>query len=600
MPALLEREELLAQLDALQAEGGGRLVFVGGEAGVGKTSLVRAVAASVGAGALHGSCENLTTPTPFGPFLDSRHRRSTPTRADVARAVSARARARRHSSCSRTCTGPTRRRSTLYVCSGGASTRRRPSSSRPTATTRSAAGIRSASSSASSRLRPPSRGSRVPRLSLDAVRELADPYGADAEAIHRLTDGNAVLRHRGAGRRLGDAAARRYATQCSPGRRSLPAALGGCSTPCPSFPAESSSACSRRSRRPSSTHSARASQSGVLREAGDGVAFRHELARLAVESAVSPDRRRALHAGIVAHARAEPATSRAARPPRRGGRRLGGGAGVRPGGGSPRDSGERPSRGGRSVRARPSARRRAGSGGAGGALGRLRAGDRADRTAPGVDRGPARGDPPLPRAGRSPGRGRHAVAPHDPVHPRRPNGRRRGSEPRSDRDPREPAARPRPRDRLRGAGVRPHAVPRQRRGRRVGREGGGRRRSARRPRHPRVRPEHGRDVAHDGRPHRRRRRVPAPQPRDRADGRPRAADPVGARDARLGPRGDVRARPGRALPPRVHRVRGGPRAALLVRPCLARARGALQRPLGASPPTAPAGSWSSRSIRSAE
>ena len=31
----------------------------------------------------------------------------------------------------------------------------------------------------------------VPRLSLDAVRELAEPSGADAEAIHRLTDGNA-------------------------------------------------------------------------------------------------------------------------------------------------------------------------------------------------------------------------------------------------------------------------------------------------------------------------------------------------------------------------------------------------------------------------
>ena len=36
-----------------------------------------------------------------------------------------------------------------------------------------------------------SRGSTVPRLSLDAVRELAEPHGADAEAIHRLTHGNA-------------------------------------------------------------------------------------------------------------------------------------------------------------------------------------------------------------------------------------------------------------------------------------------------------------------------------------------------------------------------------------------------------------------------
>jgi hypothetical protein len=31
----------------------------------------------------------------------------------------------------------------------------------------------------------------VPRLSLEAVRELAGPHGADSDAIHRLTEGNA-------------------------------------------------------------------------------------------------------------------------------------------------------------------------------------------------------------------------------------------------------------------------------------------------------------------------------------------------------------------------------------------------------------------------
>ena len=38
--ALLERDELLARLADARG-GGGRLVFVGGEAGVGKTALVR-------------------------------------------------------------------------------------------------------------------------------------------------------------------------------------------------------------------------------------------------------------------------------------------------------------------------------------------------------------------------------------------------------------------------------------------------------------------------------------------------------------------------------------------------------------------------------
>ena len=41
--ALLERDDLLARLDEARS-GGGRLVFAGGEAGVGKTSLVRAFA----------------------------------------------------------------------------------------------------------------------------------------------------------------------------------------------------------------------------------------------------------------------------------------------------------------------------------------------------------------------------------------------------------------------------------------------------------------------------------------------------------------------------------------------------------------------------
>src|SRR5262245_20182993 len=67
MSELLERADLLVQLEAARAEGG-RLVFVAGEAGVGKTALVRAFIADEPA--LRGSCENLTAATPLGPFLD--------------------------------------------------------------------------------------------------------------------------------------------------------------------------------------------------------------------------------------------------------------------------------------------------------------------------------------------------------------------------------------------------------------------------------------------------------------------------------------------------------------------------------------------------
>ncbi len=69
MTALLERDELLAALTSASTAGG-RLVFVGGEAGVGKTTLVRAFEARVPQRVLRGSCENLATPTPLGPFVD--------------------------------------------------------------------------------------------------------------------------------------------------------------------------------------------------------------------------------------------------------------------------------------------------------------------------------------------------------------------------------------------------------------------------------------------------------------------------------------------------------------------------------------------------
>src|SRR5262245_45381804 len=69
MSDLLERDELLAAL-AGSLDEGGRLVFVGGEAGVGKTTLVRSFAGQGDCVVLLGSCESLATPSPFGPFAD--------------------------------------------------------------------------------------------------------------------------------------------------------------------------------------------------------------------------------------------------------------------------------------------------------------------------------------------------------------------------------------------------------------------------------------------------------------------------------------------------------------------------------------------------
>ena len=72
---LLERDDASARLDAdLERArlGVGQVVLVGGEAGVGKTSLVRAFAAQHEGEVriVWGACEALFTPRPFGPVYD--------------------------------------------------------------------------------------------------------------------------------------------------------------------------------------------------------------------------------------------------------------------------------------------------------------------------------------------------------------------------------------------------------------------------------------------------------------------------------------------------------------------------------------------------
>jgi DNA-binding CsgD family transcriptional regulator len=73
--ALLERDAPLATLERLWTEAsseGGRLVFIEGEAGIGKTSLLRAFRSALpdGVRALLGSCDPLSTPRPLGPLVD--------------------------------------------------------------------------------------------------------------------------------------------------------------------------------------------------------------------------------------------------------------------------------------------------------------------------------------------------------------------------------------------------------------------------------------------------------------------------------------------------------------------------------------------------
>lgn len=73
--SLLERDAALAGVEDALAEaaaGRGRVVVVRGEAGLGKTVLVREAVERTGdrARVLHGGCDPLLTPRALGPFHD--------------------------------------------------------------------------------------------------------------------------------------------------------------------------------------------------------------------------------------------------------------------------------------------------------------------------------------------------------------------------------------------------------------------------------------------------------------------------------------------------------------------------------------------------
>src|SRR5690606_13493203 len=71
--ALLEREVFLADLSGLlsQAEAGdGRLLFLGGEAGIGKSELLKTFIRDANAQVLLGACDSLSTPRPLSPLHD--------------------------------------------------------------------------------------------------------------------------------------------------------------------------------------------------------------------------------------------------------------------------------------------------------------------------------------------------------------------------------------------------------------------------------------------------------------------------------------------------------------------------------------------------
>ena len=211
----MERDDLLGTLQGLHDEalaGSGRLALVHGEAGVGKSALVREWSApgAARAAVLWGACDPLSSPRPLGPLVDvaphldphgrraaalGRARRPLRGRAGCAR----RRRTRRPGHRGPALGGHVHARPACASSPAG-STAPTSSSSRPIATS---------TCSPSDPLRvmlgdiasqPVVRRLEVPLLSPAAVAELAAESGIDADGAVPRDRRQRVLRHRG-GRR---------------------------------------------------------------------------------------------------------------------------------------------------------------------------------------------------------------------------------------------------------------------------------------------------------------------------------------------------------------------------------------------------------------
>ena len=305
MTELLEREELLALLEHARSEGG-RLVFVGGEAGVGKTSLVRAFGARTDARILAGACENLATPSPLGPFADVADRAGGRL-ADALAGADARNAAR--------AVLAELDRSTILVVEDVHWADEATLDALRVIGRRidgvegmAVATYRDDEVSGEHPLRvvlgelasaPGVKRASVPRLSLEAVRALARPAGADGDAIHRLTLGNAFFATEILAadteelpETVRDAVLARVAP-LGPAARQLLDVVA-------LVPARAELWLLERVAGEHLDRLEAPVAAGILREDGDCIAFRHELARLACESAVPVARRRSIHASLLA------------------------------------------------------------------------------------------------------------------------------------------------------------------------------------------------------------------------------------------------------------------------------------------------------------
>ena len=323
--AVLEREELLAVLDARLAEaarGAGSLVAVGGEAGVGKSTLVRAFCEAHRGRAVvaWGACDAMQTARPLGPLHD------------IARATGGRLAQTTESDADRHTVftafldvlSPPRTpvivvfedvhwadeaTLDLLVFLG-----RRVASTRALAL----ATFRDDEVGAGHPLRavlgnlattPAVHRLEVPRLSRAGVRELATGTDIDADRLFDVTEGNAffvteVLAVRSPAptvpSSVSDAVLARVARLSRSARRAVEEAAV--------IPDRVDVALLRAVGDVSEDAVDECQEAGILVHDGLGLRFRHELARLAVEQTLPAGRRASIHARVLAHLAARPGT----------------------------------------------------------------------------------------------------------------------------------------------------------------------------------------------------------------------------------------------------------------------------------------------------
>ncbi len=314
-PALLERDEALEALADSLADVAqslrGRVVFVAGEAGVGKTALLRAFCATAPREAdIHwATCDALVTPRPLGPLLDladelggelraaGRGRRAAARRGGVAPAAvrGARPVGRRHRGRALGRRGDARR----AAARGGTRARRSAAAARQLPQ-RSGRPHRAAASAAG--------GAAIDRLGGRVWRcRRSQPTQSRCSPIRWASIRSSCSRAPAATRSSSPrrwppptpCSRPRFAMRCWRARRVSASPRARCSTPWPSSPAAPRCGCSTRSQTLPAGAVDECLHAGMLTADGAAVAFRHELARLAVEESLPPDRRVELHRRVL-------------------------------------------------------------------------------------------------------------------------------------------------------------------------------------------------------------------------------------------------------------------------------------------------------------